>query len=156
MITQNNFCFEQDRPLIENYDEAINSDELYALHHRLETHFSNGDARPKNCHLSKDELIALNMYFFQPPELLIYMSDHEHRSMHSKGRDRPDVAGWNRGKKGLQVAWNKGKTGWMSEEGRKAVSKATSERNKRNKYHLGMHWKVVDGKRVWYKEEETK
>lgn len=45
---------------------------------------------------------------------------------------------WNRGKKGLQVSWCKGKTGWMSERGRKNlaesarrnIAKETSEQRK--------------------------
>lgn len=31
------------------------------------------------------------------------------------------IAGWNRGLKGVQAAWNKGKTGWMSDAGKQNI-----------------------------------
>lgn len=48
---------------------------------------------------------------------------------------------WNKGKKG-QPAWNKGKK--MSEEQKVKLSAAHKGLCK------GKHWKLVDGKRVWY------
>ena len=70
-------------------------------------------------------------------------------------------------KKG-RTPWNKGKSGYISEESRKKMSeakkgkttwnkeKSLSEETKRKMseslkgLHKGMHWKLVDGKRVWY------
>ena len=99
---------------------------------------------------------------------------------------------WNKGKKGLQIAWNKGKhwsdetkrniseskkgyqawnkgkSGYLSEEIRKKMSEAKKGKTSCNKgkprkeetikkmseslkgLHKGMHWKLVDGRRVWY------
>ena len=50
---------------------------------------------------------------------------------------------WNKGKKGLQTSW-KGKH--HSEETKIKISEAM----KGNQNSKGKHWKLVDGKRVWY------
>lgn len=44
-----------------------------------------------------------------------------------------------------RAAWNKGKH--PSEESRKRMSEAKKGKPSPRK---GMHWKLVDGKRVWY------
>lgn len=68
---------------IENYDKAIADDALYVCHHRLETHFSDGTPRPKNAHISRDELQALDMYLSRPPEELIFLTLSEHSKLHN-------------------------------------------------------------------------
>lgn len=68
---------------IENYELAIESDELYECHHRLETHSSDGEKRPVN--ISRKELIALGMYYDRPPEELIFLKCFDHNSLHHKG-----------------------------------------------------------------------
>lgn len=65
---------------VENYDEAVKSPERWCLHHRLETHTSDGIKRIVN--ISAEELKALDMYWNRPPEELIYMSWKEHQSIH--------------------------------------------------------------------------
>ena len=77
-------CFCRHPELIENYDKAISSNKKYDCHHRLETHFSDGTERPINAQLSKDELIALGMYFDRPASELIFLTQVEHHSLHNK------------------------------------------------------------------------
>lgn len=71
---------------VENYNKAKDN-KGYVLHHRLETHFSNGDLRPYKCNLTVKELKALNVYYNRPPEELIFLSIHDHMSLHSIFRE---------------------------------------------------------------------
>lgn len=85
MITT--YCFEKDIEKIENYELAKKDNFVgWVIHHRLETHFSNGDKRPVNCHLTSAELRALQFYDFVSPDVLIFMKDSEHRTLHNKSR----------------------------------------------------------------------
>lgn len=112
------FC--KDYTKIENYELAANDpNETWALHHRLETHFSDGTERPVNARLSRIELIALNMYYYRPPEELIFLKRGDHAVLHAKGK----------------VAWNRGKP--RSEETRRKISE-TKKRGAspmKGKYH---------------------
>lgn len=77
------FC--TDITKVENYEEAAKVNFVgYDLHHRLETHFSNGDLRPLNARLSKDELIALDMYYNRQADELIFLTHAEHTRLHKK------------------------------------------------------------------------
>lgn len=81
------FKYCKDISLIENYELAINDEsQTWHCHHRLETHFSDGTLRPANARLSRDELIALDMYYIRPPEELIFLTNSEHMSLHANGR----------------------------------------------------------------------
>ena len=81
------YCFERDIEKIENYELAKKDNFVgWVIHHRLETHFSNGDKRPVNCHLTSAELRALQHYDFVSPDVLIFMKDSEHRTLHNKSR----------------------------------------------------------------------
>lgn len=193
------FC--KDYTKIENYETAVNdTTQTWHCHHRLETHFSDGTPRPKSAQLLASELEALGMYYDRPPEELIYLSVHEHMSLHNKekvmtdehrsnlskalvGNDRVLGRRWyNNGiisvmryecpegfiegrikpseetRKKMSKAnkgKNKGKT--LSEEIRRHLSEVHkgmkhSEENKRkmSEAKKGQHWKLVDGKRVWY------
>ena len=75
------FCYELEN--VENYEKAINSDGGWTLHHRLETHFSDGTPRPIRCTISSSELKALNMYYNRPAEELIFLTRSEHMKLHS-------------------------------------------------------------------------
>src|SRR5574344_506025 len=68
---------------VENYDKIINdnSNTIYELHHRLETHDSDGNLRAVS--ISRKELIALNMYFDCPPEQVIFLTKSEHKKLHN-------------------------------------------------------------------------
>lgn len=77
------FCKEPE--MIENYDRAISdTEETWHCHHRLETHNSDGEKRLID--IKMEELIALDMYYNRPPEELIFLTNYEHKSLHSKGK----------------------------------------------------------------------
>lgn len=70
---------------IENYDKALEDKFVgWHLHHRLETHTSNGERRSVD--ITVNELIALRMYYNRPPEELILMKTKEHRQLHLCGK----------------------------------------------------------------------
>lgn len=82
-----NFCFEKDINKIENYEKAkLDNFKGWIIHHRLESHFSDGTQRPKDAYISSTELIALNMYYFRPPEELIFLTTHDHINLHFKDK----------------------------------------------------------------------
>lgn len=59
---------------------------VWEIHHRLETHFSDGTERPLGARLTVAELKALNMYRHRPPEELIFLTSAEHRALHNKNK----------------------------------------------------------------------
>ena len=68
------YCSE-DISLIENYYEAINSDEVWDCHHRLEIELNK---TPK-------ELQKLNLYYNRPAKELIFLTHSEHSRLHRIG-----------------------------------------------------------------------
>lgn len=117
----NSICLCTKPQLIENYDKAIaDTTQRWDCHHRLETHFSDGNPRPKNAQLSQEELIALGMYYDRPAEELVFLTVAEHTGLHHKGDKREPP----------------------SEEIRKKISE-TKKGKPRNYYSngsKGMHW----------------
>ena len=59
---------------IENYQEAVNSPEMWDCHHRLE-----------ETGLSKKDLIDKDMYYNRPANELIFLTHRTHVSLHKKG-----------------------------------------------------------------------
>ena len=93
------FCKEPEK--IENYEKAkVDNFKGWQCHHRLETHNSDGERREVD--ITREELIALGMYYHRPAEELIFLPRSEHRSLHTKGESNPMY--------GKQGYW-KGKTG---------------------------------------------
>ena len=68
-----NYC-KENIALIENYNEAINSDEQYDCHHKLETELN----------VSAQYLIDNDLYLNRPASELIFMPHSEHVSLHYK------------------------------------------------------------------------
>lgn len=68
----------EDISLIENYQEAVSSPELWVAHHRLE-----------DLGFSKENLIYLGLYYGVPANELIFMTNSEHMSHHNKGDKNP-------------------------------------------------------------------
>lgn len=101
------YCCE-DISLIENYEKAIASNELYHCHHRLET---------DKC-LSKTELIELKLYWNRPANELIFLTVSEHRKLHYK----------NRNDKWKSPMTNQMEGKHLSEESRKKISKSNKGR----------------------------
>ena len=77
------FCIE-DISKIENYQEAFSSKEVYECHHRLETHTSDGERRLVD--LSREELLALDMYYHRPANELVFLKRTDHTSLHRKDK----------------------------------------------------------------------
>lgn len=81
------FCCEN-KDLIENYQLAkTNNFKGWVIHHRLETHTSNGERRLVE--LTRFELDALGMYYNRPASELIYLTRGQHNTIHKK--DKPCV-----------------------------------------------------------------
>lgn len=126
---------------IEGYDKAIASEEMYDCHHRLETHTSDGERRTVD--LSKKELIALGMYYNRPASELVFMKPTEHTKLHKIGRHLSEEQKRRIGKSN-SIA-NKGKP-----SNRRGVHLTEEQKKKISESMKGKHWKLVDGKRVWY------
>ena len=76
------FCFEKDIEKIENYELAkADNFKGWVIHHRLETHDSDNNKRLKE--ITKQELIALGMYYYRPESELIFMRRGEHSRLHN-------------------------------------------------------------------------
>ena len=145
------FC-KEDISRIENYDLAIaDTSQTWHLHHRLETHFSNGDLRPINSYISKAELIALDMYYDRPANELIFMTGSDHRSLHYKGKVLSLET-----KQKMSKA-NKGKT--FSEEHKRKISailkgRHITEETKRKMSEAAKAWRARNKQKlINYKEE---
>lgn len=73
------FCFEVEK--IENYELAkADNFKGWMLHHRLETHTSDGQLR--KCVIRASELKALDMYYHRPASELIFLTRVEHAYLH--------------------------------------------------------------------------
>jgi hypothetical protein len=152
---------------VENY-ELAKADNFrgWICHHRLETHNSDGERRLVD--IKKEELIALDMYYHRPAEELIFMTRSEHYTLHKCHKDKQHseetkkhLSEINKGKKLSEETKKKigeAKKGkHPSEETRRKMSVSLKghpvseeSRRKTSEFCKGKHWKVVDGKRVWY------
>ena len=93
---------------IENYEKALADNfKNWEVHHRLETHNSDGERRLVD--ITADELLALGMYWYRPASELIFLTRSEHRHLHFACK------GYRRG----HIPWNKGKTGYSSKPHKK-------------------------------------
>lgn len=135
-------CFCRHPELIENYEKAVvDKTQMWEVHHRREEFYS------------QRELIERGEYLDVSPEDLIFLTREEHSKIDSKCKRHSEAM---KGKchseetkqkmseahKGI----NKGKGKPRSEETKKKIS----ESMKGNQNAKGKHWKLVDGKRVWY------
>ena len=137
-------CYCRHPELIENYSKAIaDNSEIWACHHRLETHNSNGERRLVD--ILGPELIALGLYYDRPPEELIFLTQTEHMRLHRIGKPgaMKDKHHSDETKRKMSES-HKGKP--KSEEHKRKLSEAHKGKRK------GMHWKFVDGKRIWYQD----
>lgn len=77
------YCIPEQIEQIENYELAKKDNfDDWCIHHRLETHNSDGEKRLVN--LSKTELIALDMYYNRPASELVFLTKSEHTKLHRK------------------------------------------------------------------------
>lgn len=114
MIPKNIKRYCKDYTKIENYEQALASDELWVAHHRREVQ--------QGIQIwTKSELIAIRQYYNREPEELIFMPQTEHRQLHKNTFDpkrkclvksisddqKEKLSKARKGKK----PWNKGKIG---------------------------------------------
>ena len=122
MISKKLYCYCKDLEDIENYQKAISdTTQTYVLHHRLETHTSDGERRLVD--ITKKELQALGMYFHRPASELIFLTKSEHTLLHNKGKKLSEET-----KKKMSEAKKN-----ISEETRKKMSEAAKGRPGPNK-----------------------
>ena len=80
------FCKEPEK--IENYEKAAADNfKGWCVHHRLETHNSEGERRLID--ITVAELQALDAYYNRPAEELIFLTSSEHSILHNKGESHP-------------------------------------------------------------------
>ena len=119
---------------IENYEKALADNfKNWEVHHRLETHNSDGERRLVD--ITADELLALGMYWYRPASELIFMKHSEHQFLHHKGKQFSEET-----KNKLSTA-NKGEKNPMYGKNHSdAAKKKMSEKAKGNIKTKGMHW----------------
>lgn len=76
------YCRKIYHHLIENYEEAVNSEEMYICHHRKEITEDGRNA------LTADELIDLGEYYHRPPEELIFLTKSAHKALHMAANNK--------------------------------------------------------------------
>lgn len=75
------YCIPEQIEQIENYELAEKDNfNGWDIHHRLETHNSDGQRRLVN--ISVAELIALDMYYNRPANELVFLTNSEHTKLH--------------------------------------------------------------------------
>lgn len=73
---------EGDETLIENYEKALNdTTQTWVCHHRAEL---DGPER-----LLIEDLKARGLYWNQPPEALIFLTNSDHTKLHNAGKNNP-------------------------------------------------------------------
>lgn len=78
---RNCFVIWTEKELVENYRKAKADNFIgWHRHHRLETHNSDGVMR--SVFITKEELIALDMYYQRPASELIWLPITEHSKLH--------------------------------------------------------------------------
>lgn len=104
---------------IENYDKAIADNSKWHIHHRLETHKYKDRKRIE--WIERDEVVPskilkqLGLYYDRPAEELIFLTEHDHMSIHGTNvsDERREASG---------KYWKGKKRGPMSEETKKKLS----------------------------------
>lgn len=142
---------------IENYDKAIaDKNQMWECHHRLEV-------SPTGKYVSKRRLIELGLYYDMSPEYFIFLTKSEYIRLHSKsiGYSNLDWTGKHhsettkqkiRNKKLGKEPWNKGKkVGFCWNKNKKLSDEHKLHLKERHKGTKDLHWKLIEGKRVYYK-----
>ena len=121
---------------VENYELAKADDFVdWDIHHRLETHNSDGERRPVD--LSRAELIALGTYYGRPASELIFLKHGDHMSLHNNGKPFSDET---RAK--LRAAWKhrapvSAETRAKQSAARKGKHRSEETRARMSAAHLG-------------------
>ena len=137
------FC-KEDISLIENYEKAIQSNEVWDCHHRLEIQ---GNKR-----YTRRQLIEMNLYYDRPACELIFLTHSEHTRLHFQGKNSPNSHKFtkeHRKKLSEKKIGNTNHKGCKhSEQAKLKMSLSAKNRKNRIGYNKGKH-------RVW-NEDHTK
>ena len=122
MINSNasKYCCE-DLSLIENYDEAANSDEMWECHHKLELIETGG-----LCNCSKQDLIDWNLYWHRPANELIFITRDKHHKLHMTSERRQMISDSMKG--GNSTSFQEGHK--VSDETKTKISKTLHNKRK--------------------------
>lgn len=150
MISKSITDFCKDYHLIENYEMAVNDKEnMWICHHK------NGILLNK----SKEELDEMGLYYNRPPEEFIFLTKHDHKSLHNSNlrqetRDKLSAASSGE-KNGMynkthteearKKIGQKSKNRYASEEKRKKLSQAQKNRYKDPEEHKKTSEKTKEG-----------
>lgn len=146
---------------VENYEQAkADNFKGWVCHHRLELIATGGV-----CDVDRQDLIDWGIYCHRPADELIFLTRKEHNSLHHKGKHLSEELKRKHSEAMKGKHWKlseearinhseamKGKNTWTkgrhhSEETKKKMSESAKGNTPSIK---GMHWKLVDGKRVYY------
>ena len=137
------YCCE-DISKIENYEEAVNDiTQIWDCHHKMEL-VKTGAVVDS----TRQDLIDWGIYYNRPADELIFLRKDEHRRLHKKGKKcseeyRRNMSEAHKGKRLSEV-----KKGYKhSEDSKRKMSETLKGKPCPNK---GKHWKLVDGKRIYY------
>lgn len=136
------YCCE-DLSLIENYDKAISSDEMWDCHHRFEI-------QDDGTRFNKEDLIRMGKYYNQKAKDLIFLSHSDHTKIHLTGTS------FNKGRKHTEE-WKQHMSEKMKErfkdpEQRKKISDKmkgvcnTEETRKRKSEATKKRWELTKSK----------
>ena len=122
MINSNasKYCCE-DLSLIENYNEAESSDEIWECHHKLELIETGG-----LCNCSKQDLIDWQLYYNRPANELIFLTKSKHSKLHMISERRQSISDSMKG--GNSTSFKEGHT--VSDETKTKISKTLHNKRK--------------------------
>lgn len=134
---------------IENYEEAVNSEEKYVCHHKNGEPFTG---------FSRADLIKMKMYYHRPACELIFVKNSEHTRLHKLHlgfKHTEETKQKMRDSHKNKQTWNKGKH--FSEEAKIHMREShlgkrlpDETKQKISAANKNKHWKTIEGKRVYY------
>lgn len=164
------FC-KDDISLIENYDKAVaDKDNVWVCHHRDGVRILPSGMRVVR---TREYLIENNRYYHCPANELIFLTKEDHAIVHNTGREVTDNTRnklsnsahkqWlNQDKvligkrisealKGKKHSKERARKSALARTGLKRTEEYKKEQSIRLKgINKGRHWKVVNGRRMWY------
>lgn len=138
-VTVKKYCCE-DISKIENYAKAIaDATQTWSCHHRMEL-ITTGAVVDS----TTQDLIDWGIYFNRPADELIFLTKTKHNALHYKG---------NKYTKGKKFSEEHKRKISEAKKGKKLGPHSEERKRKMSEAHKGKkrgHWKLVDGRRVYY------